>query len=342
MADVHRLPNVKEVEREASEWIARLNADEVSGDDRTRFEAWQHAHPLHAQTYEQLQTTWRRFADAGPLVRAVTFGQSMSPAAWSHRPRRWGWALAMTVVMATVCAGFYWQWLASQTAFKTAVGEQAILSLPDGSVLELNSNSLARVEYSARLRVIHLDRGEAFFKVAHDVNRPFWVTSGNSWVRAVGTAFDVYLTGKGLQITVSEGTIRIGSAARRLLPTTPSDDAATTFSAVLTPGQQAELSATAATTRKLSPNELARAVAWRSGTLYFEKQRLAEVVHELNRYTPRQVILEDEKLRALAVGGTFQTNPQGAEALVHLLEQGFEVSVRHEGDRILIRSTRHQ
>jgi ferric-dicitrate binding protein FerR (iron transport regulator) len=41
--------------------------------------------------------------------------------------------------------------------------------------------------------VIYLGRGEGFFKVAHDVRRPFWVVTPSSWVRAVGTAFNVYV-----------------------------------------------------------------------------------------------------------------------------------------------------
>src|ERR1700741_5315359 len=165
MVEVHRLPDTDRIEREASEWIARLNADDVSVDDRARFEVWRRAHSSHARAYEELSETWRAFNAAGPLVRAVSFGHSMNEAAKVVRPRRlWLWAAAATV--AIVAAGLAWYNLrAPGTTFETAIGEHAAISLPDGSTLELNSNSLARVDYAERARVIHLERGEAFFKV---------------------------------------------------------------------------------------------------------------------------------------------------------------------------------
>ncbi|HEY0799200.1 MAG TPA: DUF4880 domain-containing protein [Steroidobacteraceae bacterium] len=62
MADVDRLPDVNHAEREASEWIARLNAEDVSDDDRERFEAWRRAHPLHARLYDELSGTWHELS----------------------------------------------------------------------------------------------------------------------------------------------------------------------------------------------------------------------------------------------------------------------------------------
>jgi ferric-dicitrate binding protein FerR (iron transport regulator) len=68
MADIQRLPKIEEVEREASAWIARLDADDVSGEDRARFGAWLQSHPLHARTYRVLMGTWRQFRAAAPLI----------------------------------------------------------------------------------------------------------------------------------------------------------------------------------------------------------------------------------------------------------------------------------
>jgi len=339
MADVHQLPDLSEAEREASEWIARLNADDPSADDLARFEVWRSAHPLHARVYEELSDTWQQFIAAGPLVRAVSFAQSMNEATEVRRPRlRWTLAAASLAIIAALLTGLYVEQLASETRFKTAIGEQATVSLPDGSTIQLNSNSLARVDYSAHSRVIRLERGEAFFKVAHDTRRPFWVVGGGSWVRAVGTDFNVYESPAGVLVTVSEGTVKVGSA-EPLLGAAPSDDALSNAPAsVLTAGQQADLHGTTTTTRKVSSAELARSVAWREGTLYFENRPLSDVVDEVGRYTTLHLVVDDEKLRDLPVGGTFQANPQGAEALLTMLQQGFGVDIRRDGDRVYIQS----
>lgn len=318
MADIYRLPNIQEVEREASEWIARLNADDVSAEDRARFEDWLHSHPLHARAYEELLGTWRQFTAAAPLTPAADDTGSLQQAQSSYAPQRWRqMAMAMCGMVAAVWLGFYLHSLTTEARYQTALGERATISLPDGSTLQLNSDSRVRVDYSLRSRVIHLERGEAFFKVAHNVNRPFWVTTGDRWVRAVGTAFGVYLNRNGVRVTVHEGTVKLGSA-------------------LLNAGEQADLEAKVTTTRKLSAAELARAAAWQDGWVYIENKRLCDVIVELNRYTPRQLVLEDAQLCSLSVGGAFQANPQGAEALLTMLEQNFGAQVRRGADRAYI------
>jgi len=318
MADIHRWPDINEVEREASEWIARLDADDVSADDRARFEVWLHAHPLHARTYQELSETWRQFTEAAPLTEVAAATGSLQQGGARERAQRWPrLAMAMCGIIAAVLLGFYLHSLTTQARFETIFGERASISLPDGSTLQLNSDSRVRVDYSLRSRVIHLERGEAFFNVAHNANRPFWVTTGDSWVRAVGTAFGVYRNDKGVRVTVHEGTVKFGSA-------------------MLTAGERAELQGSVTTTRKLSAAELARDAGWQKGWVYIENQNLCDVIAELNRYTPRQLILEDAQLCSLSVGGAFQANPQGAEALLTLLERNFGARVRRDDDRVYI------
>jgi transmembrane sensor len=328
------------VEQEASEWIARLDADDVTAEDRARFEAWRGAHPRNARAFEELSRTWQRFLKAAPLAHEGTFNESPQMQRAYARRRRWSWALAASAILLTILGGVYLQHPVSPLPFKTAVGEQLTVALPDGSSLELNSNSLARVDYSSRRRIIHLDRGEAFFKVAHDARRPFWVTAGGDWVRAIGTEFNVYLRPTSLQVTVRDGTVQAGES-RDLRTTAQPDEQRLLPWVTLTRGQQADLETGAARKRALSPDELAEAVAWRTGTVYFENRPLAEVVAELNRYSAEQLVLEDDALRTLRVGGTFQTGPQGAAALRRMLEQDYDVDVRHQGTATYLRSPSH-
>src|SRR5258708_35523173 len=93
MGDVHRLPRTDDAEREASAWIARMNADDVTADDRTRFEAWLRAQSCNAKAYTELSATWQELVKSGPLVRAVNFGQVMNAASAPPAPRR-RWAVA--------------------------------------------------------------------------------------------------------------------------------------------------------------------------------------------------------------------------------------------------------
>jgi transmembrane sensor len=345
MAEIHPFPGAENVEREASEWIARLNAEDLTEQDRIQFESWRSAHPRHARAYEELAATWDKFTAAGRLVRAVNLGQALeestqnairqaAPAAGGENRfnvRRFSMLAAAALTAFAIGLGWVLLSQSSRTLFQTAIGEHAAIELPDGSTLELNSNSLARVDFSESARVIRLVRGEAFFRVEHDTTRPFWVLAGNSWVRAVGTAFNVHLLPEGVRVLVSEGAVKVAATA----PSSgnlPSDrELARVAVSVLKAGQQLDVQGAATELQSLAPVEITRAVAWRTGTVYFESAPLGRVVDELGRYSTLQVVIEDAALRDIQVGGTFQANAQGTEALLKTLRDGFRLQVRRDG-----------
>src|SRR3546814_15362274 len=120
MSDVHQLPDVEAVRLQASEWIARLNADDVNAEDRVRFEAWRAAHPRNARAYDELMATWHRFTAAGRTVRAVSFGTAMQGAATT---RRRGWShIAAAAAVAVLTVGLGWWWRSEERR----VGEECV------------------------------------------------------------------------------------------------------------------------------------------------------------------------------------------------------------------------
>ena len=348
MADIRRLPEKRHVLHEATAWMARLGADDVTAEERARFEAWCSAHPLHRRTFDELTRVWDRFAAARPLVSAVAFGQSMNDAAacveaGRARARRRRYRVAWAAALVGVLAGFgLFSNLTrdSGRTYVTAIGEHATVSLPDGSTLELDSDSRAWVNFSTRYRIAHLERGEAFFKVVHNAQWPFWVVGGNSWIRDVGTVFNVQLRATGMQVTVSQGTVKIGTIAP-LLQEVPFHDvllAHATAISVLTAGHQAELSGTAVKIRQINRTELADAISWHARILYFENTPLSEVAEELSRYTRLHLVVSGERLRTLPVAGTFEASPRGVETFLIMLNEGLGLNVHREADRVIIRS----
>lgn len=330
MVDVHRLPDRKEIERVASEWVARLNADDVSAGERAAFETWRTAHSWHACAYAELNATWNYLTQAGPRVRAVSSGQAMNMALPTARRRWQRWVAAGVLAL---CIGAAWQLWPSRPdeVFQTLLGEHAKMALQDGSSVELNSDSRVSIRYRAHARMVRLEHGEAFFSVAHDARRPFWVVAGGAWVRAVGTAFTVYLRPAGLQVTVSEGAVKV--AAQRSGYQTPSDDRLTSGPVfLLSTGERANVNGGSSSIEALGLGEMARSMAWRDGEVHFERQSLKDVIAEMRRYTPLQISINDNQLSRLTIGGVFQTSPAGAEALLTLLHDGLGLNVRRDND----------
>ena len=107
---------------------------------------------------------------------------------------------------------------AAQASFRqrygTAVGATRVISLPDGSRLTLDTDSQVEVTIDGKARTVQLERGQAFFEVAHDRQRPFVVDTGRLSVTAVGTAFSVRRVGSDIRVVVAEGTVRLGQPRR--------------------------------------------------------------------------------------------------------------------------------
>ena len=91
------------------------------------------------------------------------------------------------------------------------MGEQKTITLPDNSVVQLNTNSRLQFDYRGQARAVYLHQGEVHFSVAKNPDRPFEVYAGTGRVRAIGTAFSVTLNDRSdeVNVLVTEGVVEI-------------------------------------------------------------------------------------------------------------------------------------
>src|SRR5690606_36591729 len=183
--------------------------------------------------------------------------------------------------------------------YHSAVGQRSRIDLPDGSSLELNTDTVIDVKFTLERREFRLVRGEALFDVAHDVSRPFIVNSEDERVIALGTVFSVLKVGSEFIVSLFEGEVQV----ERLAHFRPG--AKPLRSTRLDAGQQ--LIADTMHGFQISPVDTEAALGWRNGRLVFDGDPLREVVAELNRYSVRKLVLGDPELGSLRVSGTFRT-----------------------------------
>ena len=121
-------------------------------------------------------------------------------------------AIAASVSLIIV-ALFGWQkyaYLGSDVII-TAANQKETITLPDGTIVTLNENSKLSYDWAKRFaenRMIELS-GEAYFEVRKQMNRPFEITTPNSKVKVLGTAFnlkDYPVDGKSI-VKVTEGEV---------------------------------------------------------------------------------------------------------------------------------------
>jgi transmembrane sensor len=238
--------------------------------------------------------------------------------------RRTGWWLAGIAVAATLvfAAVGVTTWLAYERTvwheYTTDFGGLSRIVLDDGSIINLNTNSMIRVQLTAELRHIVLERGEALFKVARDKTRPFDVEAGSTIVRAVGTEFSVRVreaseTGGGglkdVEVLVKEGRVAIDppKGEKPLERVTALPASTSTLSA----GEAVVINSRRVQVQKVAEADVDRKLSWTEGRLWFERQTLKDVVAEFNRYNRRQMVIADPSIENLRIGGGFEaTDPE--------------------------------
>ena len=188
-------------------------------------------------------------------------------------------------------------WPAGGATYRTAVGEVRRVPLADGSIASINTASSLRVAIGEQQRTVMLDRGEAWFQVAHDPSRPFIVEAGSVEVRAVGTAFSMRRRDDGVDLLVTEGVVEARTGA---------GDAATTLR--VKAGETAYLSMIAKSRPPAAgTGDVERALAWRHGEIALEGQTLGEAAAEINRYNVVQISV-DRTIADQQFVGYFRTN----------------------------------
>ena len=235
-------------------------------------------------------------------------------------------------------AGILWMREGSDIqTFSTAVGQQRDVTLADGSVVSLNTNSIVETDLSRRLRQIYLRKGEAHFQVAHDRSRPFLVHAGDAVVRAVGTAVRGSPAGRSARGHRGErGRVEVQATPPAPDPRPARPRAARPAAALRARSAPASGSPTASAdyaVRRVTPAQLSSELAWREGAIIFDGEPLSEAIAEIERYTDTRIVVSDSETAALRVGGRFRTDD--VQDFFAACESALPVSIRHAPDGVI-------
>jgi transmembrane sensor len=216
-------------------------------------------------------------------------------------------------------------------------------------VVDLNAGARITVDFSASLRRIVLERGEAHFQVAKDHTRTFVVAVDGVEVRAVGTAFAVRRGDAAVDVLVTEGRVAIdqtGANERPAVaaPSRPAGIAGTAQTIALldaghrvtVPLAPAPATGTVPVVQSVSAAETNQRLAWRVPRLEFSGTPLGEAIPLFNRHSPRQLVL-DSALASLQVSGTLRADDTDSLLLLLKNEFGIEAEARGTNEIVLRR-----
>lgn len=292
-------------DHEAARWLADRDSGLLDAAAAARLEAWLKT-PDNAQAFSRAQALWDDMGFAAdpartPVSSLPTPQIRRRPPVMSARIQRWTPIAATGMVAGLVLAvmGLDLPTRIQADAI-TRPGEQRSLTLDDGSVVQMNTDTAVAVAYSPDRRTVRLLRGEAAFTVAADADRPFVVEAGGGSATALGTRFIVRRRADLTQVSVTEHSIR----------------AASPLGAVVVPESRTTAYGPQQAPSAPVPSPVG-AGAWTTGWLVFEDRPLSEVVEEIARYSPAPMAVIGQTARARRISGAFRIDQPG-KTIAHL------------------------
>jgi transmembrane sensor len=304
------------IEAAAASWLMRRNEPDWTDQDQRAFEAWMAEAMAHKAAFWRLEHGYAQLDRLSALP-------SVAPALPSRLPGMMR-AFAIAASLLLLVTGGYLVFTRSGVAggqaevahYSTGFGQIQAIALPDGSTVQLNSESSVRVALNKRERLVQLDRGEAYFSVAADAERPFVIRADPGEITVVGTKFSVIREAGKVKVAVLEGRVRLSRPRR--------EDGGPLMLAAgdvgVTDGWSIE-----ATSRGIK--RIGDDLAWREGMVRFDNIRLADAAARFNRYNRRKLMIVDPEARDLRIGGAFRLG--NVDGFVRLVNQayGFKLKV---------------
>ena len=175
------------------------------------------------------------------------------------------------------------------TVYVPERGEYQV-ELSDGTRIWVNSASEISFPsyFAGNVREVTL-AGEAYFEVARDSRRPFYVNIGNARVQVLGTAFNVsaYRDERTVEVALLNGKVSFD---------------ATDGKHVLSPGEIAALDKAQGVT-EVREGDVASIIAWKEGRFYFEDMRMEDLALKLSRWYGVDFAFDSEAARELRFSG---------------------------------------
>jgi len=354
----------KKILEEAAEYYLSLQDDSMSGPELKAWQAWYMRSEDHQLAFRRLETLWgvleavsaNDFAPESVTAASVP-KKNMEPTPEAmagssiiglvtrdlpKTPRKrpatqWYAGIAASFAAALVATVLVLSPMGDpdpqdETAYFTEMGEQRVVNLADGSIVELGPDSEVLVGYTAAERGLTLVRGQAIFTVSKNPNRPFVVRAGSGSVTAIGTVFNIRRLADDVRVRVLEGTVAVRPQSAGTLGTT-AGVASVKPVALVTAGNQTLYSGAGS----MTPVEIVDVhadLAWRVGVLTMVNRELSDVIQELNRFVESEIAIGDDAVGKFHFTGTVY--PDKMDEWLEGLTEGYPVKVVHVGARTIL------
>jgi transmembrane sensor len=306
---------------------------EASADQIRVVENWRHQSSANELRFERFQLIWETskkldlqdpidaHTSLAVLKEKIKAQKSVGTKTVKLAPKYFWLKAAAILVLISAIAWFY---NGAQTVenMQAVTGELVqVDTLSDGSVITLNKQSV--LEYPSKFkgnqRHVVLAKGEAFFDVSPDREKPFLITSGKTTIRVVGTSFNVKLKHDAVEVIVESGKVEVSKGGKRIF---------------LMPGEKILVSDKANQLAKVKTPDLLYNY-YRTKMFVAEDTPLWRMVEALNEAYDSKIEITNPAIRDLPLNTTF--NNESLEDILQVISRTFRITVKKDQNRIILK-----
>ncbi len=252
----------------------------------------------------------------------------------AKRTSAWrSWAAAVLLIIGSVATFTVWNNRLTESTLTENPSEtkqdewlvfkgKQFLHLPDGSSVLMNQESELRYStesFEKGSREVTL-KGEAYFDIAHDPEKPFRVRTGPVVTRVLGTAFNVNGREKEVVVTVTRGLVEVSSEDRVYAQVKPDEQ--------LTVNTETRQYNTA-------PVKAEAALTWKQAYLVFDNIDMQEAGRLIGNHYGVELLFTDAAIKKCRITASF-LDKEDLSTVLKVLSEMMEASYTIEGSRVLI------
>ena len=314
--------------------LVKYMLGEATGEERGWVEDWLASEAAAKKQFEDFKTIWE---ESKKLAAVSTVDEDAAWARFKNRVknpvpkeavvrkiRPVGWLKIAALFILVAGAGLIgYQVFNNNKVEEILVASQALPvvdTLPDGSVVTLNKNSSLNYpsKFKGNKRAIAL-KGEAFFNVTPDKEKPFVINVNDVEIKVVGTSFNVRSENGVTEVIVETGVVQVTRNNKMV---------------ELRPAEKLKVGAVDSVLVKEKVEDKLYNY-YRSKEFVCDDTPLWKLVEVLNEAYGANIIIENKELRGLRLTTTF--NNESLATILDIVSQTFGISVTSEADRIILK-----
>jgi len=300
---------------EELQWLSALCAsdDNIAALEKQMESAWAYTANVKYISNIDVNAEWAHFQ------KSIQTTKTRSLLSYS-----WVLKIAASVIVIFSALLGYFTFQNTRNIEIAALTSNQFFELPDGSVINLQKGST--LEYSKSfgkqlIREVKLN-GTAFFKIKRDTAHPFVINANEAEVKVLGTSFYLSTAPEtdNVEVIVIEGKVKLYKRNVEAV------------GVILEKGEKGIFEKSKNTIIKSSENDV-NLLAWHTGKLVYQGERLEKVVQDLSRVYSKPIIIS-EAIKNCRLTATFEN--ESLDSIIRILKETFQLKITESNGRMLL------